>query len=102
MDSHFVVFPSLGTFTVRSLSGSNGQGLGWHSNRTLLLDTFLGSVSDNQVGDLFQRLNVGGGEGDSDLVDFLWLFDILLFDRHGVVGYETFSSCQRRGVQKKS
>lgn len=82
VDSHLVVLPGLRTLTVRGLSGGDRQSLGWHSDRTLLLDALLGGVSDDQVGDLLQGLDVGGGEGDSDLVDLLWLFDILLFDRH--------------------
>lgn len=47
VDSHFIMFPGLGTFTIRSLSGCNGERLGWHSDRTLLVDTFSSSVSDD-------------------------------------------------------
>ena len=92
MDSHFIVFPGLGTFTIWSLSGCNRKSLGWHSNRTLSGDVKLCSVSDNVVRNLFKSLDVGRGQGDSDVADFLWLLDILLFFRHGWLLCETLSS----------
>lgn len=80
MDSHLVGVPSLGTLTVRGLSGGDLQDLGWHSNWTLLGQVVLGSVSDNVVADVLQLLDLGGSQGDSDLQEFLLLLFNLLFN----------------------
>lgn len=83
VDAHLVGVPSLGTLTVGSLSGGDTQDLGGHSNGTLLDDLVLHG-SGNDVGrNLLQLLDLGGGQGDSDLVDlFLLLFNLFLVSRH--------------------
>lgn len=78
---HLVSIPGLRTLTVRSLSGGDLQDLGWQSNWTLLDDVVLDSVVDDVGADLLQLLDLGGGQGDSDLVDLLGLFlDFFLVD----------------------
>lgn len=74
VDSHLVGVPGLGTLTVWCLSGGDLQNLGWHSNGTLLDNVTLSSIGNDVRRDLLQLLNLGGGQGDSDLVDLLFLF----------------------------
>lgn len=81
VDSHLVSVPSLRTLTVRGLSGGDLQDLGWHSNRTLLDNLVVVGVLDDVGTDLLQGLDLGGGQGDLDLVDLLGLLlDLLLVD----------------------
>lgn len=67
VDSHFIGIPSLGTFTVRGLSGVDLQDLGWHSNGSLLEQTSLVGVGNDVCRDSLQLLNLGGGQSNSDL-----------------------------------
>lgn len=71
MDSHLKSIPGLGTFTTRSLSGGDLQGLGWQTDWTLDAEILgLGTVNE-LLGDLLERGDVSAGEGDADLVSFL-------------------------------
>ncbi|KAH3664642.1 hypothetical protein OGATHE_003457 [Ogataea polymorpha] len=81
VDSHLVSLPGLGTLTVWSLSGRDSQGLSWHSNWTLFEKVLSLSVLDDVLRHLLKLLDLGGDQGDSDLVDF-WFFNDLLFFRH--------------------
>lgn len=78
VDSHLVGVPSLGSLSVRGLSGGNLENLGRESDRSLHAQ-FLALCSVDQVGtDFFQVLDVSRGQGDSDSVDFWGILLVLL------------------------
>ena len=71
VNAHLVQVPGLGTLTVRRLTGGNLQVLGGKANRALDTEV-LGLGALNELGaDLLERVDLAGGEGDSDLVDLL-------------------------------
>ena len=71
VNAHLVEVPGLGTFTVGRLTGGNLQVLGGKANRALDTEV-LGLGALNELGaDLLERVDLAGGEGDSDLVDLL-------------------------------
>jgi len=74
VDSHLELVPGLGTLSARSLSGGDSQGLGWHSDGSLDLEVLVLSSSDEVTAHLLQRLDIPGGECDTDSVDW----DVLL------------------------
>lgn len=51
MDSHFKMFPGVGTFTARGLTGGDAEDLGGHTDRTGDLDLLFNS----------NTLNIGAG-----------------------------------------
>lgn len=71
MDSHLESVPGLGSFTTRSLSGGNFEGLGWETDGALDTEILGLGTLDELLADLLERLDVAGGEGDADLVSFL-------------------------------
>lgn len=71
MDSHLEAIPGLGTFTTRSFTGGNLQGLGWETDWSLDTEILSLGTLDELTADLLEGLNLLGGEGDSDLVGFL-------------------------------
>jgi len=71
VDLHFKAIPSLGTLTVRCLTGGDLEDLGWETDGTLDTEV-LGSCTLDQVsGDLLEGLDLPAGQGNPDLVD-LW------------------------------
>ncbi len=78
MDSHFESIPSFRSFTTRSLSGGNLQGLGREADGTLHTEVLgLGTLNEF-LADLLERLNLSAGQGNSDLVGFLIAISISL------------------------
>jgi hypothetical protein len=71
VDLHLEHIPSLGTLTIRCLTGGNLEVLGRQANRSLDAEVLaLGTI--NELGaDLLEGLAVARSEGNSDLVDFL-------------------------------
>jgi len=72
VDSHLKAIPSLGTFTTRSLSGGNLQGLGWETDWALDAQVLGLCAVDELLADLLEGLNVAGSECDANLVGFLF------------------------------
>lgn len=71
VDAHFEFVPGVGTFSRRSLTGSNLQMLGRKTDRSANVK-FLVERSFLQIGaDLLQVLDVARGQGDSNAVDNL-------------------------------
>ena len=65
MDSHFISVPSIGTFSTRTLSGGDSQGLGRNSYWALYLElVVLGGIDNLGAGGL-QRLHVQTGDRKS-------------------------------------
>ncbi len=78
MNSHLESVPCLRSFTARSLSGGNLEGLGWEADRTLDAEVLgLGTLNE-LLADLLERLDLSAGQGDSDLVGFLIAISISL------------------------
>ena len=57
VDLHFETVPSLGTLTVWCLSGSDLEGLGWHTDWTLDVEILTLSTSDQIVRDYRMKIN---------------------------------------------
>merc|ERR1719400_69273 len=70
VNAHLEAIPSLGTFTTRSLSGGDPQGLGWHTHRSFDLQFFILGSLDEVVADLFETLHISGSQGDPDTVNW--------------------------------
>lgn len=79
VDAHLVAVPGLGTLTVGGLSGGDLKNLGGHAHGTLLDQLVLDGVADDVSANVLQLLDLGGSQGDSDLVDQLLLLLVLLF-----------------------
>lgn len=72
VDSQLEAIPGLGTFTTRGFTGGNLQGLGWKTDWSLDAEFLSLGTLDEFTADLLEGVNLLGGEGDSDLVGFLW------------------------------
>ena len=70
VNAHLEAIPSLGTFTTRSLSGGDPQGLGWHTHGSFDLQFFILGSLDEVVADLFETLHISGSQGDPDTVNW--------------------------------
>jgi hypothetical protein len=74
VDSHLESVPSLRTFTARSLTGGDLEGLGWETDWALDAEVLgLGALNE-LLADLLERLDLSAGEGDADLVSFLIMY----------------------------
>jgi hypothetical protein len=71
VDSHLEGIPGLGTFTTRSLSGGNLEGLGWKTDRALNTEVLRLGALDELLAHLLEGGDLSGCEGDTDLVGFL-------------------------------
>lgn len=72
MDSHLKGIPGLGTLTAGGLAGGDLEGLGWETDWALDAEVLgLGTVGELSA-DLLEGLDVAGGQGDADLMGFLW------------------------------
>ena len=72
MDAHLEAIPSLGTFTARSFTGGDPQGFGGHPDGSLNFEFLVLGSLDEVGADLFEALDVPGGQGDPDTVN--WAF----------------------------
>ena len=72
MDAHLVGVPSLGTLTVRGLTGGDLEDLGGETDGALDAERLVLGTVNELLADLLERLDVAGGEGDADLVDLLY------------------------------
>ena len=72
VDAHLEAIPGLGTFTARSLPGGDSQSLGWHPDGSLNFEFLVLGSLDEVGADLFEALDVPGGQGDPDTVN--WAF----------------------------
>lgn len=80
VDPHLELVPGLGTLSARSLPGGDSKHLGGHPHRSLHLQLLVLGAPDEVTADLFQGLDVPGGQSDSDAVDgdiLLLTFSIL-------------------------
>ena len=69
VDPHLELVPGLGTLSARSLPGGDSQHLGGHPHWSLHLELLVLGAPDEVAADLLQRLDVPGGQSDSDAVD---------------------------------
>ena len=72
MDSHLKGIPGLRTFTARRLSGCDLKGFGWETNGPLDAEVLGLGAFDELLAHLLKRGDLSAGEGDADLMSFLW------------------------------
>jgi hypothetical protein len=72
VDSHLESIPGLGSFTTGCLSGGNLEGLGWETNGALDAEFLALGTLNKLLADLLERLDFAGGQGDANLVSFLF------------------------------
>jgi hypothetical protein len=82
VDSHLESVPGLRTFTTRSLSGGNLEGLGWETDWAFDTKILGLGALDELLADLFEGGDLSGGEGDADLMGFL---RTVISSRHPVI-----------------
>ena len=70
VDAHLESIPGLGTLSARSLPCGDAQNFGWHANGSLYFQLLLLGSTDQVSADLFQALNVPGGECNADTMDW--------------------------------
>ena len=73
VDSHLESVPGLGTLTVGGLAGLDLQGLGGKTDRALDVQRLGAGTVNELLADLLEGLDLAGGEGDTDLVDLLYI-----------------------------
>ena len=89
VDSHFKVIPSVGTFTARGLTGGDTEDLGGHTDGTSNLDLLIDGntldisagyvlINNKTKGTLFDGLDVGGDESNTNTMNF-FLGNLILF-----------------------
>lgn len=69
VDPHLELVPGLGALSARCLSGGDSQHLGGHPHGSLHLELLVLGAPDEVAADLLQRLDVPGGQSNSDAVD---------------------------------
>lgn len=74
MDAHLIRIPRLGTLTARSLTGGDLQSLGGQTDGALDTQVLALGALEDLGAHLLEDINLAGGEGDADLVGFL--FDV--------------------------
>lgn len=72
VDAHLVAVPGLGTLTARGLAGGDLEALGGQADGALGAEVLVLSTVDDLGADLFEDLDLAGGEGDADLVALLF------------------------------
>ena len=77
VDPHLELVPGLGTLSARSLPGGDSQDLGGHPDWSLDLELLVLGSSDEVTAHLLQRLDIPGGQSDSDAVDWHILLNSL-------------------------
>ena len=85
MDAHLKGVPGLGTLTTGGLAGGDLEGLGWETDGALDAEV-LGLGTLNELGaDLLEGVDLAGGEGDTDAVDFLEIYaSVRYISRHNL------------------
>jgi len=78
VNSHLEAIPGLGTFTTRSLSGCDLQGLGWKTDWALDSEILGLGTLDQFLTDFLEGGDIATGERDADLVGF-WALAKLFF-----------------------
>lgn len=83
MDSHLESIPGLGSFTTGCLSGGDLEGLGRETDGTLNAELLALGTLDKFLANLLERLDFARGQGNADLVSFLFemLISKILFGR---------------------
>lgn len=76
MNSHLKSIPCLRSFTTRSLSGCNLQGLSWETNGALDSEVLGLRTLNELLADLLEGLDISAGEGNADLVGFLQVLSL--------------------------
>jgi len=79
VDSHLESIPGLGSFTTRSLTGGNLQGLGGQTDGTLDAEILGLGALDELLADLLEGSDLSAGQSDTDLVGFWALAELLLW-----------------------
>lgn len=75
MNAHLILVPGLRTLTAGRLPGRDAQRLGGEADRALDVER-LGARALNQLlADLLERGDLARGEGDTDLVDLLYIHE---------------------------
>ena len=69
VDAHLETIPGLGTFTTRSLTCGNPEDLGRHPDGSFYFEVFVLGSLDKIGTDLFEALDVSGGQSDPDTMD---------------------------------
>jgi hypothetical protein len=69
VNAHLKAIVGVGSLTARRLADYQLEDLGWHSHRASDLDSKVKGLVLQLGTHLFQRLNLGGSEGDADAVD---------------------------------
>ena len=69
VDAHLEAIPSLGTFTARSFTGGDPQGLGGHPDGSLHFEVLILGSLDEVSTDLLEALDVPRGQSDPDAVN---------------------------------
>jgi len=78
VDSHLKGIPSLGSFTTGCLSGSDLEAFGWKTDWALNAEVLgLGTLNE-LLADLLEGGDLSAGQGDTDLVGFWSLAELLL------------------------
>jgi hypothetical protein len=67
--SYLESIPSLGTLTARGLPGGDSEGLGRHAHGPLHFELLVLGTPDQLGADLFEALDILGGQGDTNAVD---------------------------------
>jgi hypothetical protein len=71
VDAHLEAIPSVGTLSRRSLTGGDSQDLGRHTDGSTDMELLVQRGLLEVGTDLFQVLDIAGGQGDADAVDNL-------------------------------
>jgi len=71
VDAQLVAIPRLGTLTTRGLSRGDLESLGGEADGAADAEVLALGAVDELSADLFEGLDLAGGEGYADLVDFL-------------------------------
>jgi hypothetical protein len=96
VDAHLEAIVGVGTLTARGLADAKLQDLGGHADRAGHLDLLLLSLVLEQAADLLKSLDLGGRQGDADLVHG----SALLSDGLGFDGHFRHSSKKVKGGSK--
>ena len=80
MDAHLVLVPGLRTLTVGGLTGGDLKALGGQTDGTLDLEGLGASTVNELRAHLLEGGDLARGEGDTDLVDLLYMRKRLALD----------------------
>lgn len=72
VESHLEGIPGLGTLTTGGLAGGDLELLGWQTDGALDAEILALGALDELLADLLESGDLSAGQGDADLVSFLW------------------------------